>query len=175
MAEAPTADAERGQPLAQDPLARLIADTYRKARAEGLSVDVTAQVLAQVMRRKFDQEVAEDVVAGDVIWMQSIVSGHSGTPYVQCRIGETRWQWEIEAARQHALAVLSVAEAAVHDAATYRWLTLRTDGIGMETSAAMIAVRDLRRFRGDVEREDWVRAPEGAESAEGAEGAGEPT
>jgi hypothetical protein len=54
-------------------------------------------------------------------------------------------------ARQHALAVLEAAEAAVHDAAVVRWLQVRME---LEPQAAVTVLCELRGFRQDQDAED---------------------
>lgn len=139
---------------AQDPLARVVADTFRKSRGEGLSIEATSQAIAAAMRRRLDQELAEDHADAGILQMQSIVSGSTGQPYVQCQLAGHRWQWPIDDARQHALAVLETAEAAAHDAAAYRFFV--EGPIKMDANTAAHTIGALREFRGDQpQRENW--------------------
>lgn len=84
---------------------------------------------------------------------KSILGMATGLPLVQCRVGWEQWEWNVEQARQHAFWTLAAAEAAEHDAAVWRWLTLGP--IGMEPGPAAAAIQDLRRFRGQADAIDW--------------------
>jgi hypothetical protein len=141
----------------RDPLAAIFEKTWRDCRADGMSITATADMLAAVFREELldaiGEEEAEGLSKADHVMVQSVVGGSSGAPIVQCRVGYEQWQWDVEEAREHAGTVLACAEAAVHDAAMVRWLTLGP--IGLDQDAALDAVGDLRRFRGDLEREDW--------------------
>lgn len=128
----------------RDGLALLLERGFKEGRAEGLSIADCADVLAKVVREKLeDDDLPKDASA---IWVQAVVSSSSGNALVQCRVGEQRWQWLPDEARTHALAVLTAAEAAVHDAAMVRWLTLE---VGMDAEKATRGLLELRRFRGD--------------------------
>ncbi len=140
-----------------DPLAGMVEAAFREGRAAGLSIGDAAMVVADVVRRKLADELAGGAAPANVVTVQSIVSAQSGEPLVQCRVGFEQWSWAPEEARSHALALLACAEAAVHDAAMFRWLTLGE--MSLPAAAAMQAVGGLRRFRGDVAREDW-RVPD---------------
>jgi len=85
------------------------------------------------------------------ILMQSIVTT-TGKPSVQLRWGDMGGQLTPEEARNHALAVLECAEAAIHDAAMVRWLVEKSE---VPLEGAYQALFELRRFRGDSTREDW--------------------
>lgn len=143
------------------PLAKMIEDAFREGRRDGMTITAVSELIAEVIRSEVLDKIGEKELAGmaapDYVNLQSIVGAASGYPMVQCRVGFEQWQWEVEDARNHALALLQVAEAAVHDAAMLRWLTLGE--LGLPKNAAHHAIHDLRRFRGDVDREDW-RPPE---------------
>lgn len=141
----------------RDPLADIIEQTYRESRRDGMGIGATSNMIAAVIRSEVLDKIAvseaEGLSKADHVMVQSIVGAASGTPAVQCRVGFEQWQWDVDQAREHAMAVLAATEAAVHDAAVMRWLTL--GAVGMDKNAAMTAIVDLRRFRGDVDREDW--------------------
>jgi hypothetical protein len=136
---------------------RLIENRIREDLQEGRPITETAAFLADfitVAARHLAEglDVAGEL-AGNSMIVQSVVSNNSGDPYVQCRVGGFRWQWTPEEARQHAHQVLASAEAATHDAAMVRWMTL--GGLAVSRETALQSLGDLRRFRGDVEREFW--------------------
>lgn len=136
-------------------LADLIEKGFKEGRASGLSIRDCAVLIAEVVMKKLTDDDPPAPV--DVVQVQSVVSAASGDPLVQCRVGGERWQWEPDEARAHARAVFEVAEAAVQDAAAFRWMTL---SMGLDPEPAFAAILDLRRFRGDVDKEDW--GPDGA-------------
>lgn len=141
-------------PPDRDPWAVAVEDAFREARKTGMSIGEAADIVVAVLREQLDKFAAEGVTdPEDYIHMQSILSARSGEPLVQIRSGPLQWQWETNHTRQHALKLLAVAEAADHDAAVFRWLTLGK--LSLSAEGAITAVGDLRRFRGDIEREDW--------------------
>lgn len=147
--------------MSRDPLAAMVELAFKKARTDGLSITDAADIVAQVIRAKQTEAELEGIQPSpDVIAVQSIVGARTGDPYVQCRIGLEQWQWDIDTARHHAMAVLTCAEAAVHDAAMIRWMTLGE--MDAPPEVAWQAVADLRRFRGDVDRADWRPSEQGA-------------
>lgn len=137
----------------RDPLALAVESAFKEARSQGLSVAVASDIVAEVIRSKTADDEVDGLAPADMVTVQSIVGARTGDPYVQCRVGLEQWQWDIPTAREHALALLAVAEAAVHDAAMVRWMTLGPLEAPHDT--ALQAVADLRRFRGDTAREDW--------------------
>jgi hypothetical protein len=138
----------------RDPWAVAVEKTFREARSAGMTIADAADVVVAVLREKIDAHAAEGVTdPDDVVHMQSILSARSGEPLVQIRCGPLQWQWETGTTRSHALKLLAVAEAAEHDAAVYRWMTLGP--MDYPAAAAVRAIGELRRFRGDAEREDW--------------------
>lgn len=139
-----------------DSLADLIERAFKEGRGAGLGIRACAEIIAGVVRGKLEGD--DPPAAADRVDVQAVVSHRSGDPLVQCRVGAERWQWEPQLAREHAMALLTVAEAAVHDAAMVRWLTL---SVGMERDAAFQGLVDLRRFRGDVDRQDWRPGADG--------------
>ena len=142
----------------RDPLAVIFEETWRGCRSDGMSIAATADMLAAVFREqvldKIGEKENEGLAKPDHVMVLSIVGAATGQPLVQFRAGFEQWQWDIEHAREHALYILAIAEAAVHDAAMLRWLTIGR--IGMAKNDAFQAIAELRRFRGDVEREDWI-------------------
>jgi len=138
----------------RDPWADVLEDAFRESRRLGMSIGDAFDVIAQAVRTKLVESVEQDNLSkADHVMVQSIVGAASMTPAVQCRVGIEQWQWDVDQAREHAQNVLTCTEAAVHDAALMRYLILGP--MGLESKVAMAAVVDLRRFRGDVEREDW--------------------
>lgn len=137
----------------RDPLAVMVEEAFKEARRQGMSVAAAADIVVQVLRAKQAEAELEQLSSPDVVAVQSIVGARTGDPYVQCRVGFEQWQWDVESARHHAMAVLACAEAAMHDAATVRWLILGP--LDVPQATAWQAVSDLRRFRGDVDRADW--------------------
>jgi hypothetical protein len=142
----------------RDPLAVAVEGAFKEARSQGLSVADASDIVAEVIRSRTAEAEVEGLAPAGICTVQSIVGARTGDPYVQCRVGLEQWQWDVPTAREHALALLAVAEAAVHDAAMLRWMTLGPLSTPHDT--ALQAVQDLRRFRGDTAREDW--RPEGA-------------
>lgn len=142
----------------RDSLATMVEAAFREARKEGLSISDAADIIAEHIRGKWVEGMeASELSQADHVNIQSIVGAATGKPFVQCRVGYEQWQWGTVTAREHATALLRVAEAAEHDAAMMQWLML--GDIGLDRAGAMRAIFDLRRFRGDVLREDW-RPPE---------------
>lgn len=138
----------------RDPWAAAIEEAFRTARAGGLSISAAADVVAAVIRETLAEQAAAEVTNPDnVVSLQSILSARTGDPLVQVRCGPAQWQWDTTTTRQHALRLLEAAEAAEHDAMVFRWLTLGPPDIPEQP--AIQALADLRRFRGDVDREDW--------------------
>ena len=143
--------------MTDDPLGDMIEQTFRESRKEGMSIHDTAQLIASVVREaildKIGEKEGEGLYKADHVRVQSVVGAASGNPAVQCRVGFEQWQWDPEEAREHARNVMQCAEAATLDAAIIRWATL--GALKLDLRAAHRMVYDLRRFRGDVEREDW--------------------
>lgn len=141
----------------RDQLAVILQESFQGCRKDGMSVAASFDLLADVFRQQILDKIgvteAEGLVKDDHVMVQSIVGGGSGQPAVQFRVGFEQWQMDVTQAREHAQTVMMCAEAAVHDAAMFRWLALGP--IGMDREAAMQAIVELRRFRGDVDREDW--------------------
>lgn len=137
----------------RDPMAAMIEFTFKEGRKAGMSVAAVADIVAEAIRAKIGEMETEGLSKSDCVSVQSIVGARSGDPYVQCKVGLEGWQWDIPEAREHAYGVLQCAEAAIHDAAMVRWMTLGP--MGLDRTAAFGAISDLRRFRGDVEREYW--------------------
>lgn len=120
-------------------------------------MDDAGTVVAEVVRERLDQNYREDTNGDDIIHVQSIFGAKTGLPLVDFRYGFEHFTLDVDQARDHALNVLRCAEAASQDAGVYRWLTL--SDLGLPERAAAEAIRDLRRYRGDAEKEDW-RTPE---------------
>lgn len=137
----------------RDQLALAVEDTFRNARASGLSIADAADLVAAAIRTHLTEAAEADTRAAGHVHVQSILGMASGLPLVQCRVGWEQWEWDVEQARQHAFWVLACAEAAEHDAAVWRWLTLGP--IGMDSGPAAAAIQDLRRFRGQTDAIDW--------------------
>jgi hypothetical protein len=68
-----------------------------------------------------------------VLWVESLISGRTMEPLVEIHWGDAKAQMSVDEARQHALAVLECAEAAVSDAFVFAWLT--RDIIGTDEDA----------------------------------------
>lgn len=135
----------------RDPLAALIEAGVREGRKSGLTLAAAADLTAQQVREQLEGD--DGLSAPDRVDVQSVVSGSSGAPLVQCRVGSERWQWDPADARKHAAQVFEVAEAAEHDAVLVRWLTV---SVGMSLQKAAASLQDLRQFRGDgTLRPDW--------------------
>lgn len=140
-----------------DPLATMIADTFRSCRKDGLSIEDTAEVISEAMRRYLEERGMDDAeYDAERVQVQSIFGARTGLPLVDFKVGFEHWTMPVEQARQHGLNILTCAEAASQDAGMYRWLTLQMD---MSAQAAAAAIADLRRFRGDQPKDDW-RTPE---------------
>lgn len=141
--------------MAADGLAGMIAKAFREARKEGLSIEDAAQIVADVIHDKLEERGAEDAeVNREMIKVQSIFGARTGLPLVDFRYGLEHFTLPVEQARDHALVILDCCNAATMDAAVFRWLTLSK--LGLDQRAAAAAIGELRRFRGDVPREDWT-------------------
>lgn len=70
-----------------------------------------------------------------------------GTPFVKLTWGVMQGIQDPETARDHALGVLVAAEAAIHDAAVYRFFVERLE---TEPGVAAQILSDLRQFRVDM-------------------------
>ena len=82
-----------------------------------------------------------------VISMTSGVSARDGHPFVDYEWGGEKTQFTAAEARAHAFALLTVAEAAVMDAAVIEFFMQRLD-LSREKAAQVIY--DLRQFRADM-------------------------
>lgn len=141
-------------PTERDPWATAVENAFRDARAAGLSIGAAADIVVAVLREKLAEAAEEEVTSpDDVVRTQSILSAASGGPLVQVMCGPLRWQWDPATTRKFALELLATAEAADQDAMTFRWMTLGQPDLPPE--AAITALADLRRFRGDPDRETW--------------------
>lgn len=137
-----------------DQLAGLVEKAFKEARKEGLSIGDAANIVANLIREHLDERMQENAAAdAGMINVQSIFGVKSGLPQVDFRYGFEHFTLTVEQAREHALDILQCAEAASQDAGIYRWLTLSE--LGLNPRAAATAIGDLRRFRGDVPKEDW--------------------
>lgn len=142
----------------RDALAVLIETAFKSARKEGLSVADAADLVADVVRARLEERILDQSeVNHNMINVQSIYGAKTGLPLVDFSYGFEHFTLDVDSAREHALAILTCAEAASQDAGVYRWLTLST--LGLDARAAQAAIADLRRFRGDAQKEDW-RTPE---------------
>lgn len=139
-------------------LALLIEEAFKEARKAGVSVADASDVVANIIHDHLEKKVLEGTaVDASMIRVQSIFGAKSGFPLVDFQFGFEHFTLEVEQAREHAYAVLQCAEAASQDAGLFRFLTL--GDLGLEPRAAAGVIADLRRFRGDVPKEDW-RTPE---------------
>lgn len=150
------------------PIAILIEEVFKAARREGLSISAAADVAAEEVRTRVESDLKTvSQAAADMINIQSIFGAKSGEPLVDFRYGLEHFTLDVEAARRHALSILTCAEAAMQDASMYRWATLGPLGFSPAQGASLI--NELRRFRGDTDREDWRTADQ-----RGADGPGRP-
>lgn len=80
------------------------------------------------------------------IWMESGVSAFSGEPF--CSIGWEAQSGQLtpEEMRAHGRRALEVAEAAIHDAAMWKWLREKLE---LDETRAAEAIADLRLYRAD--------------------------
>ncbi|WP_258904842.1 CREG family protein [Actinokineospora sp. UTMC 2448] len=87
--------------------------------------------------------------------MASGVSAFTGEPFVNLMVNfadgsrKTAGQLTPQQTREHALALLEAAEAAVHDAAMARWM--RSQGATQEVAGSAVAA--IRAYREDQESE----------------------
>lgn len=80
------------------------------------------------------------------LYLESVVSAQTGEPRVNLTWESTRLgQLSVEEARQHALAVLEVAEAAEQDAFLFRWLQ---KVVGLSPQKAVLVLGEFRSTRG---------------------------
>lgn len=139
----------------RDPLAVIVERVFREARREGVSISDAADIVAAGMRNHLEERTRErSNTDSNMIRVQSIFGARSGLPLVEFLYGLENFTLEVEQARRHALNILACAETASQDAALYRWLTL-SEQLSFDPTTAAAAIHDLRRFRGDAEKQDW--------------------
>lgn len=138
----------------RDDLSVVIEQTFTEGMADGMSPGDCADMIVAVIRAQLMAGAeAAGLLPSNQVVVRSVVSAGSGEPYVQCSVGDQRWEWSVEDARSHAFGVLTTAEAAAHDAAMLQWMML-DDSLNLTKATAIKALTSLRRFRGDVPPED---------------------
>lgn len=141
----------------RDPIAIAAEMAFKDARKDGLSISDSADIVAAVIRELLEQrEQANATMNREMIHVQSIFGAKTGAPLVDFKYGLEHFTLSVDQAREHAVAILECCTGADMDASVFRWLTLQ---MGMDATAAATAIGDLRRFRGDGQKEDW-RTPE---------------
>jgi hypothetical protein len=89
------------------------------------------------------------LTTGDTLWFESGISSRTGEPFVHIRWGNESGQLTIPEAREHALHMLEVVNAAEFDAAFVKALTAgEPDGPGFEQDAAVGMLAMVRKARG---------------------------
>ena len=89
-------------------------------------------------------EQAEKQMDSAVMEFSGLIASKNKQPYVQIKWGASVVQLTIEEARDHALTILSIAEAARIDALFYQFALALADG---DESLAMPLIVGLRDFR----------------------------
>jgi hypothetical protein len=108
---------------------------------------------AQMKNRELRHLLERQLQTTDTLWFESGVSGRTGEPFVHIRWGDESGQLDVDVAREHALHMLEVTNAAEFDAAFIRGLTTpEPDGPGLELESAMGMLMIVRKARtGDVD------------------------
>jgi hypothetical protein len=83
---------------------------------------------------------------GDEIRVESRVGYKTGEPLVQIVLRGERCQLGVKEAREHAVAILTCAEAAESDLFIWR---LMTERVGLATEQAAQVIGDFRKFRAE--------------------------
>ncbi len=131
-------------------LAAVLEQTFRSARAEGLSIKQAMGEVAAAVGEFIGETIANrelDFIVGPTgLNAASVVGGNTGDPGVQLEVEGKVLITKTQTAKNFANNILDAAAAAEHDAAVLRWLQI---GPGMDKKAAQAAIYELRRFRGD--------------------------
>jgi hypothetical protein len=99
--------------------------------------------------RELQHLLKRQLQTGDTLWFESGVSSRTGEPFVHIRWGDQSGQLTIAEARDHALHMFEVTNAAEFDAAFVKAMTApEPDGPGFETDAAMAMLMLVRQARG---------------------------
>jgi hypothetical protein len=108
---------------------------------------------AEIKNRELRHLLERQLQTTDTLWFESGVSGRTGEPFVHIRWGDESGQLDVDVAREHALHMLEVTNAAEFDAAFIRGLTApEPDGPGLELESAMGMLMIVRKARtGDVD------------------------
>jgi hypothetical protein len=108
---------------------------------------------AQMKNRELRHLLERQLQTTDTLWFESGVSRRTGEPFVHIRWGDESGQLDVDVAREHALHMLEVTNAAEFDAAFIRGLTTpEPDGPGLELETAMGMLMIVRKARtGDVD------------------------
>jgi hypothetical protein len=108
---------------------------------------------AEMKNRELRHLLERQLQTTDTLWFESGVSGRTGEPFVHIRWGDESGQLDVDVAREHALHMLEVTNAAEFDAAFIRGLTTpEPDGPGLELESAMGMLMIVRKARtGDVD------------------------
>jgi hypothetical protein len=108
---------------------------------------------AQAKNAELRHLLERQLTTGDTLWFESGVSSRTGEPFVHIRWGDESGQLDVDVAREHALHMLEVTNAAEFDAAFIRGLTTpEPDGPGLELETAMGMLMIVRKARtGDTD------------------------
>jgi hypothetical protein len=108
---------------------------------------------AEMKNRELRHLLQRQLQTTDTLWFESGVSGRTGEPFVHIRWGDESGQLDVDVAREHALHMLEVTNAAEFDAAFIRGLTTpEPEGPGLELDTAMGMLMIVRKARtGDVD------------------------
>jgi hypothetical protein len=99
--------------------------------------------------RELEHLLKRQLQTGDTLWFESGVSARTGEPFVHIRWGDQSGQLTIAEARDHALHMFEVTNAAEFDAAFVKAMTApEPDGPGFDLDAAMAMLVLVREARG---------------------------
>jgi hypothetical protein len=123
---------------------RRIAELERQVAA----LDVKNAELQHLLKRQLQ--------TGETLWFESGVSSRTGEPFVHIRWGDESGQLSVEEAREHALHMLEVVNAAEFDAAFVKAMTNpavfgdeRVGGLPLEEALRLLALIRQAREGGD--------------------------
>lgn len=99
--------------------------------------------------RELQHLLKRQLQTGDTLWFESGISSRTGEPFVHIRWGDQSGQLTIADARDHALHMFEVTNAAEFDAAFVKAMTApEPDGPGFDLDAAMGMLVLVRKARG---------------------------
>jgi hypothetical protein len=103
--------------------------------------------------KKLEYLLSQQLRTGDGIWWESILSHQDGTPRVRVSWGDMGTEMSTDDARQMAVDIIAVADAAEYDKAFIDALTKpepEGPGLGMGHVAAMLSMMRKERWGSDL-------------------------